>query len=173
MEIWDLYDRNKTKLNKQVVRGEILKKDEYHLVVNVWIKNKEGKYLISQRAESRSFPLMWECTGGSIQAGEDSLTGAIREVEEELGITLNKNQGNLIGSALRHFENCPDILDVWVFESNVSIEDIKIQKEELNDVKWASVQEIKELYNEHKFEANAFFKEVLENKSNINCEIIC
>ena len=42
----------------------------------------EGKILISQRAGHRKrYPLMWECNGGSILAGETSLEGVIREVK--------------------------------------------------------------------------------------------
>ena len=33
MEYWDLYDKNRQKLNKVVKRGDYLKDDEYHLVV--------------------------------------------------------------------------------------------------------------------------------------------
>ncbi len=38
MEYWDLYDKNRKKINKIVKRGDILKDDEYHIVVDAWIK---------------------------------------------------------------------------------------------------------------------------------------
>ena len=44
---------------------------------------------------------------------------------------------------------------------NTPIENVKIQEEEVMDVKWATRQEIMDLYNNGKFEANAFFKEVI------------
>ena len=60
--------------------------DGYHLVVHVWIRNSKGEYLISQRSANRpTYPLMWECVGGSVVKGEDSLQGAIREAKEEVG----------------------------------------------------------------------------------------
>ena len=31
---------------------------------------------------------MWECVGGSVVKGEDSLLGAIREAKEEVGVDL-------------------------------------------------------------------------------------
>ena len=79
-EIWDLYDENRELLGKDHVRGEQLPIDGYHLVVHVWIRNSKGEYLISQCSANRpTFPLMWECVGGSVVKGEDSVQGAIRE----------------------------------------------------------------------------------------------
>ena len=36
---------------------------------------------------------MWECVGGSVVKGEDSLQGAVRETKEEVGIDLNPESG--------------------------------------------------------------------------------
>ena len=58
MELWDLYDEYKNKLNKCHIRGEKISPGEYHLVVHVWIKNKYNQYLISRRSANKSsFPL--------------------------------------------------------------------------------------------------------------------
>lgn len=51
-------------------------------MVHVWIRNFKGEYLISQCSANRpTYPLMWECVGGSIVKGEDSLQGEIREAK--------------------------------------------------------------------------------------------
>lgn len=162
-ELWDLYDKNRNMLIKKVKRGEKLLDDEYHLVINAWIKNDKNEFLITQRAATKSHPLMWECTGGSAIMGEDSITAAIREVKEELGIDVYENDGKFLGSMLRYYPNCPDILDVWIFNSNVKIDDVCIQEEEVNDVMWASKEQILELYKNGKFEANAYFLEAIND----------
>ena len=161
VEYWDLYDENRNKLDKVVKRGDKLEDNEYHLVVNAWIKNSDNKFLITQRAAHKSHPMMWECTGGSALKGESSLDAAVREIKEELGIKIDKENAKLIGSTLRYYKNCPDILDVWLFEDNIDIKDVMIQEEEVNDVMWSSGEEIEKLINEGKFEANAFCIEVL------------
>lgn len=162
-EYWDLYDKDRNKLDKVVARGDKLSDDEYHLVVNAWIKNSNNEFLITQRSENKAHPLMWECTGGSALLGETSIDAAIREIKEELGIGIDKSTGKFIGSTLRYYPNCPDILDVWVFESNVKIDDVTIQEEEVNDVMWASAEKIKELYDNGKFESNAYFDDILDS----------
>ena len=158
-ELWDLYDSKGNKINKVVYRGDKLNDDEFHIVVNAWVKNKDNKFLITQRAATKSFPLTWECTGGSGLSGETPLDSAIREVKEELGIAVYKKDAKLIGKTLRYYDGCPDILYVYSFETNKT--DIKIQEEEVNDYMWASKEDILDLYREKKFSANAFFVDAI------------
>ena len=119
MELWDLYNENREPTNRIHIRGEKIPDGFYHLVVHVWIKNSKGEYLISQRAASRpTFPLMWECVGGSVVTGEDSLAGALREAKEEVGIDLPPDRGHLLISRVRSdiLSRKPDrFLDVWLF----------------------------------------------------------
>lgn len=161
MEYWDLYDENRRKLNKIAVRGSILNDNEFHLVVNVWIKNKNNEFLISRRSKNKSHPLMWETTGGSVLLGEESIDATIREAKEELNVDLDKLKGKLIGSEKRYFKGRNDIIDVWLFESNASLNDIKLQKEEVCDCMWANRERIKELYNKGVFDANPYFEEII------------
>lgn len=119
MELWDLYTCERRKTGRTLVRGQAVPPECFHLVVHVWLKNSRGQYLISQRAADRpTFPLMWECTGGSVLAGEDSLAGAVREVREEMGIDLPPEQGRLVFSRVRDWvdgKRFGDIVDVWEF----------------------------------------------------------
>ena len=54
-EYWDLYDKNRNKLNRIVKRGDWLQDDEYHLVINAWIKNDNNEFLIVQRSEKKTY----------------------------------------------------------------------------------------------------------------------
>ena len=160
MELWDIYDKDGNKLGITKERGKNLTDDEYHLVVNAWIRNSEGKYLISQRSENKKHPLMWECSGGSVLQGETIKEAAIREVKEELGVDLTGYASVTIGRMNRYFKGCPDILDIVLFACG-DIKDIKIQKEEVNDAKWATKEEIIKLREEGKFLTNEFFDEAI------------
>lgn len=150
MELWDLYDQFRIPQGKTHVRGEKLPPDGYHLVVHVWIHNQEGKFLISQRSASRPHdPLKWECVGGSVLAGEDSLAGAIRETKEEVGITLDPNAGDIIYTNTRGIVNGEpynDHLDVWLFEYNGEVDLAHATTDEVAQVRWMTVPEIKALY---------------------------
>ena len=73
-----------------------------------------------------------------------------------------------MGSTTRYFKNCPDIVDVYIFELDVSIENVIIQKEEVNDVKWMTKEEIMEIYNQGNFETTKFILEVLNFDRKLN-----
>lgn len=117
-EIWDLYNENRELLGKDHIGGEQLPIDGYHLVVHVWIRNSNGQYLISQRsAKRRTYPLMWECIGGSAVKCEDSLLGEIREVKEEVGVDLMPENGKVLFTKTRKNIDGKifnDIMDVWL-----------------------------------------------------------
>ena len=48
MEYLNVYDNNKNKLDKKIVRGDKLSNDEHILVAVIFIKNKDNKYLIQK-----------------------------------------------------------------------------------------------------------------------------
>ena len=121
MEKWDLYTRNRELTGREQIRGEAIPEGFYHLVVHVWLKNKQGQYLISKRSADRpTYPLFWECTGGSVLLGETSLHGAAREVKEEVGVDLEPETGRLVFSKVRDTA-MPNLLDVWLFEEGEKI----------------------------------------------------
>ena len=151
MELWDLYDENRNPIGKTHIRGREIPDGCYHLVVHVWIKNSEGQYLISQRSASRpSFPLMWETVGGSVVAGEDSLTGAIREVKEEVGIDLSPKSSTLLFSRIRNDipgKKTDHFLDVWLFQYDGEISLSNATTDEVAQSRWMTPSEIKDLFD--------------------------
>lgn len=168
MEIWDLYDKNRKIIGEQI-RGEKLPQNTFHLVVHVWIKNKDGKYLISQRSANKlTHPLMWECPGGAVIKGENSLEAAVRETMEEVGIDLKDLKGQLLFSKIRKSEGnmtSDNILDVWLFEYDGDIFLENATTDEVAQVKWLSVKGIKDLYNSGKMvkSLHYFFDKIAEN----------
>lgn len=146
MELWDLYDENKVITGKIHERGKEIPDNYFHLVVHVWIKNKDGKYLISRRsADRKAYPLYLECPGGSVLQGEDSITGARREVLEEVGVDLTNITGKIIYSKVRkHFH---DIVDAWLFEYDGEVDLSKATTKEVCEVMWMSLDEIKKVYD--------------------------
>ncbi|MDR0684283.1 MAG: NUDIX domain-containing protein, partial [Spirochaetaceae bacterium] len=141
MEYWDLYNSKRQRINKLHKRGDDMLKGEYHIVVNVWIKNNENRFIVTQRHPNKPFPLKWECSGGSVVAGEDSFTGALREVEEEIGIKLNPENGKLIFTRQR--EN--DFKDTYLFKEDIKIEDTILQETEVVKIKLVTYDELKEM----------------------------
>lgn len=157
MELWDLYTKYRQKTGKEHVRGEKIPDGCYHLVVHVWIRNSKGEYLISQRSATRpTFPLMWECVGGSVLKGESSIEGAIRETKEEVGLDVEPERGKLLFSKIRGNDvkyECKafnDIMDVWLFEYDGELQLEDATTDEVASCRWMTVPEIRKLYEDKK-----------------------
>ncbi|MGM0921330.1 MAG: NUDIX hydrolase [Bacillota bacterium] len=144
MEFWDIYDKNRNKTKRKHERGIPLSDGDYHLVVHVWIMNDKGEVLLTKRHQNKPSPNLWECPGGSVLAGEDSLEGAIREIKEEIGIDLYWRNGKLIKSERRDTFN--DFYDVWLFNQSFEITNTTLQNEEVSDAKWVSKSELESIY---------------------------
>ena len=140
--------------------------DGYHLVVHVWIRNSKGEYLISQRSANRpTYPLMWECVGGSVVKGEDSLQGAIREAKEEVGVDLIPKSGQVLFTKTRKIIDGKifnDIMDVWLFEYDGEVDLGNATTDEVAQVAWMNREQIKELFDANMFvdTLEYFFTEV-------------
>lgn len=146
MELFDLYDKEGNLLNRTMERGCSNQKGEYHLVVHIWIKNSEGKYLMQQRnKESDLIPNQWASTGGAVTTGEDSITGAIRETAEEIGVTFNKDDLIFLQ---RFYSDTPltnYMTDLYIIKKDVLIKDLKLDINEVKQVKYFTLSEYKEL----------------------------
>ena len=60
------------------------------LVVAAALIDADGRVLIAQRAEGKTLAGLWEFPGGKLEPGERPEAALIRELHEELGITVKE-----------------------------------------------------------------------------------
>lgn len=149
LELWDVYDVNRHKTDRTMVRGSAFREGDYHLVVHICIFNSQGEMLIQQRQSFKEgWPNLWDITaGGSAVIGDSSQSAIERELMEELGISINL-QG-VRPKLTINFDSGFD--DVYLVEKEVRLEDLKLQYEEVQNVKWASKEEIIQMIENGKF----------------------
>lgn len=149
MELWDVYDVNRTKTGQTMVRGEAFGPEVYHLVIHVCVFNSKNEMLIQQRQPFKEgWPNYWDITvGGSSVAGETSQMAAQRELQEEVGIQwdFSQTRPHLTIHYSRGFD------DVYLIHTDVDIESLSLQYEEVQAVKWASKEEIKQMIQDTSF----------------------
>ena len=152
MEHFDLYDKHMKKLGKTMPRGGTNNNGEYHLVVHIWIKNSQNQYLIQQRNKlSDIIPYQWAIHGGAVLTGETSIEGAIRETEEEIGITLQEE--DLI-HLKRYFIEDPHsnyITDLYIVKKDILLNECKIDTVEVRNVAYKTMEEIHFMIKENTF----------------------
>lgn len=143
MELVDILNKQKEFTGETVDKHNV-PKGMYRLSVHIWIINDKNEILLQQRLRTaHKFPNMWSNTGGAVQAGESSIVGAIRELKEELGIDVSKEELEFIAS----YKRPKDYADVWLLNKNVNVDDIIIAKDEVQDIKWVAMPEFEEMIN--------------------------
>ena len=146
-EFWDIYDENRNKTGKLAERDVYeFNEGEYHIVVTGIIFNSKYEILISKRASWKKYGGLWECNGGSILAGETSLEGILRELQEELGITFSEKDATFLKEVKRD-KKVPDFKDLWIFQRNISINEITFPDGEATEAKWVTIEEFINMYN--------------------------
>ena len=149
MEIWDLYTSDRISTGQTIVRGATIPKGMFRLVVHLCIFNAKGQMMIQQRQVNKSgWPNLWDLTvGGHVQAGETSCMAAERETMEELGLRVSLEGKR--PAITPTFENGFD--DIYTLEMEVDLEELRLQEEEVQAVRWADYDEIMEMIDAETF----------------------
>lgn len=133
---------------------DILERGECIVGVQAIIINSKNQILISQRSKLKSKgPLKWECNGGALFSNENPLDGIIREIKEELGVNLKKENAILIKTAF----NGHRFKDIFLFFKDVDIKDIKFSDEEAINAKWVTINEFTKMFDNGEIVSNVDF----------------
>ena len=155
MEIRDLYDINKNLTGKTFIKGQPVPIGYYYLIVAVVLENGNGDFLIQKRVLRKGGE--WALTAGHPKSGENSLQGLCSEVSEELGIDIGNDNPILVDTWI----NNDQIFDIYYLKKDIDIKDIVIQDEEVDGVRYASLEEINNMHLKGEFHENHF---ILFNK---------
>lgn len=143
-EYWDLYDADRKPLGRMRKRGDAFAEGEYYVCCEIWIRNSEGKFLITQRHPDKKAGGLWEFTGGGVLAGETTKQAAVRELKEELGVNAEESQLSL----LEVYRGKNYFMDIFVVKSDIDIAALVLQPEEVVDAKWVSHDELLQMIEE-------------------------
>lgn len=153
MEYVDIIDENNNLTGRFTSRSNLSKFNYWHRIIIVWVVNEKNEVLFQKRAAVKRYnPNIWSITGGQILKGETPLEGAIRELNEELGICIDKNSMQLIDVCTTFGkvkeENVNRYIYEYLYRTDSKVEDFVLQEDEVSEVKYLTVDEIKKLREE-------------------------
>ncbi len=142
MELLDVYNDKGEKTGRIVERGnkeEVFEKGEHIAVAIIYIENNKGEFLIQKTSKQKGGN--YTSTGGHIDHGEEPSVSIKREVKEELGIDVSKDNIVDLGYLLVDFP----VRFVFYLKKNINIKDVVIQEEEVESVSYMTEKEITNL----------------------------
>ncbi|WP_324026767.1 NUDIX domain-containing protein [Maribacter sp. BPC-D8] len=112
-ELIDILDAEGNMTFTTAMKSEAHKNGWFHQTVHIWFYTSDGKILLQQRGKNKDvYPLLWDISvAGHIGAGENIITSALREVQEEIGLTIAASDLEKIGifkSIKNHSETLKD-----------------------------------------------------------------
>lgn len=143
-EYWDLYDAERKPLGRTIKRGDAFTEGEYYVCCEVWMQNSEGKLLMTQRHPDKKAGGLWEFTGGGVLAGETTKQAAVRELEEELGVSAGEAELSLLDV----YQHKNYFMDLFIIKKDMDPKTLVLQPEEVVDAKWVSHEELLQMIEE-------------------------
>ncbi len=178
-ELFDILDENGNFLNVQEEREVVHSKGLWHRAVVVFLVNSNNQVLLQRRSPlKKKWPNMLDVSaGGHSNVGEFGYETAIRETWEELGIKLERQNIVFIGCTKNSFIK-GDIKDnmfneYYVALSDINVNTLNLQTEEVCEVKFVSLKELKRMMDEGykeltpKVEAYEFLLKFLDKNKTI------
>lgn len=168
MQLIDIVDKNNELTGQVEDRMVAYKKGLWRRTVSCWIMNKKGEILLQKRADNKlRNPNMWAKTGGQVDSGESVEEAIFREVKEEIGIEIPKEQIQVLECWKGKELNNKRFAYNFIFVVDYKIEDYKLQKEEVAEVKYFTIEEMEQIkkdndlnYTFSKWEDDDFYREI-------------
>lgn len=179
IEMIDVVDENGIPTGRTKPRTSIHRDGDWHKTVHIWIANNRGEVLFQKRSLTKeSFPGAWDISAaGHIKSGETSVEAAIKELSEELGISvlphdlrfLFSQKSTSVQNNGTFVEN--EINDVYLVFLDLGPDAIRVQESEVSGVRFVRLAEFGRLakhcdssFVPHDQEYRRVYEYLLQNK---------
>ncbi|NOY35460.1 MAG: NUDIX domain-containing protein [bacterium] len=133
-----------------------------HRETSVLIVNLNNEILVQKRADNDRLDYS---ASGHFPFNEDYLEGAIREVQEELGLNIPKSKFVKISKhRIDYSKGCVNnrFVTLWESKGDYKIKDMKIDPSEVKSVKYMTVSELKRIIKKDPDSMSAGFAKSLQ-----------
>ena len=172
-ELIDVYNEDGSTAGYVASRDYVHWKGLWHATVHTWIvRQGDGgrpELLLQLRAAGkRLYPSCWDISSaGHIPAGEDAVQGAIRELREELGITVPPEELAYVGTLVMTYDDDDDggyhdreHCRIYILHSQADISEMTLQASEVERVMWMGFDEIPDAMASDNFKHCLFAEEL-------------
>ena len=145
----DLFDRNDRPLGSSAAKRQAHEQGWWHRSAHVWIYDSRGRILMQKRSPAKeAFPGLWDISvAGHVSAGETPLQGALREMREEIGLSVPEEDLRYLTTIHMEYpypergwvnrEHCY----VYLLRRDLDPDALVLQAEEVSQVRFFSMDE--------------------------------
>ena len=140
MELVDVYSKNHIRTGLVIGRDDVPPVGDFLLAVHLCLFDHSGRMLLQRRNPNKDrYAGMWDVSaGGFVKSNEEPLSAAMREVTEELGLSLPASDIFYLTTELFSYV-LDDFFGAFVNADTLSF---RLQEEEVTDIMWASEEDI-------------------------------
>lgn len=143
-ELLQVYDEQGNILDplpRSVVHQKPLK--HWHGVVNVWLVNDNGDILVTKRSDTvTGNPNKWQTfLGGHIPAGMTHKVTAVKELKEEVGLSIDPDNLYLIDKGKAAHSDHLHFYESYAYLYNGLVKDLVFEDGEIVSAKWLSLEQ--------------------------------
>ena len=150
-ELIDILTPDGKPTGRTALKSEAHQKGLYHATVHVWFYTDDKKIVLQKRASIKKvFPNRWDVSvAGHIGAGEDEVSTAIREVKEEIGLTISASELTKVGFRKDEIIHPNGILDnefkhLFICRLTKEISELTMQIGEVDDLQLFDISILKD-----------------------------
>ncbi len=136
-------------------KADVHRDGDWHVSAHVWIVTPDDRVLLQRRAEGKeNHPGLWDVSvAGHLSSGERAVEAAVRECREEIGLTLEPEELEPIGSMRseqslnggRYLDR--EIHKLFLLRRELSIDALVLDAAEVAEVLLVSLEELEERAN--------------------------
>lgn len=160
-ELIDVLDENGVKTGEILSRDEVHRKGLWHRAIVVAIVNDRNEILLQQRSDNKEKNAgMWDISvAGHISNGQDALSAAAREINEEVSVSLGYNVDIKSFRYMFSYRTqqiySEDFIENQFYDffilrtEGIKLENIKMQESEVKAIKFVDINELTEMINQN------------------------
>ena len=114
-------------------------------IVTIFIQNSQKKLLIQKRSKLKGGK--YGITSGHTLLNETATKGATREIREEIGLKINERELKPIYKTKLN----KTIYKFYYIKKEIELQNLVLQKEEVEDIYWYTIEEINNLIQKNEF----------------------
>jgi isopentenyldiphosphate isomerase len=154
-ELFEVFDAHNQPLGYVKERHLVHREGDWHRTAQVYVLNSQRELLCNLRHPDKDvFASLWDvCIGGHLAPGETYLDGAVRELNEELGVSLQAGDLSFVGHvSINGGDAIKRLFDrehagVFVWRTDRPAEDFNYQREEITRLAFFPLAQVRRNLN--------------------------